>query len=246
MFWTQVKILVPSFILHSAFLIILSTIIWYGFTRVHKKLPFRWEAPFLFGLFVGLFFALNTSMNLYQNQVIVEFQRVSQQQSTEPVKTSSNKKIDPALQMKIDFLQAVNAMIQDPQTITEDNKKQLFSRFNSLFPNKNKERKEFERQIASVYKCQRFFWEDAMTTFKAKKVIKSDDRKSCEEMKGSFFGRKLLIPEQTQKANSQILNQLSNGKRVPASGGKDIDEARMREFLDIQVRAVNNIKRIFD
>ncbi|MDZ4675918.1 MAG: hypothetical protein SGI74_00270 [Oligoflexia bacterium] len=249
--WEQFKILLPSIVGHWVVLVVLATGGWFLFTKFYKHFAFKWELPVLVATVVHLFMTANLFVNLYQNGVMFAYQQAVQQaqaQARNQQQPQQQQNVDPATQMKANFLTSVESLVQDPAQINDENKAKLFGAFKELFADK-KARAEYAKSISDVYQCQLHFWEDALASFNAKQPTKSDARKGCEKKSGAFFGREKLITLESSKNNDQTIAELAaRTKRVPASDGKQVEvtEGMVREALDAQIKATYNLKKIFE
>jgi hypothetical protein len=188
---------------------------------------------------------------MYQNVKLAELGRseVTSKQAPNGEAQAQKAPVDPKVQMKIDFLKNVEALITSPDQINDENKKKLFSVFGSLFPKGEADKKTFAQNISAAYECQLHFWEDALASYRQKKTIKSDIRKTCEAQSGAFFERERLISVEASKSNEKTLEEIATRKkRVPAADGKEVEitETMLKDALDSQVKNLYNIKRIFD
>jgi hypothetical protein len=250
MIWAQIKLLLPSVFVHWVLLVAVATGAWYAWTRVYKH-HFKWQGPVIVATLVAVYSFTNTVFGLYQNGVLVAFQQNVQaqlQQAARQQQAQQQGPTDPVLQMKSQFLRNVEALVQNPQAITDENKKKLFNDFGKLFPSK-KDKELAKKAVAQVYDCQKYFWEDAMSSFKAKQAVKSDARKDCEKMSGNFFNREKLLPAEVVKNNDETIAGFAARKRVPASDGKstvEVSENMLRDALESQARATENVRKIFE
>lgn len=244
MLWTQIKLLLPSFAGYWIFLICLASLTWYVWTRVYTHWVFRWQGPFLVATVFSFSVWGHTLLNMYQNGVLATFQQNVQAAAQQ----ANQKPVDVALQMKDQFLKNVEYLIQNPDQITPENKKKLFDGFAQLFPKGRTDREMAAGQIEGVYKCQRYFWEDALATYKAKKVVKSDATEECGTLSGTFFNRPKLVSQDAVKANDETLANLAKHKRLPTSDGKDVEvtEKMLRDAVENQIKAAQAARRIFE
>lgn len=243
MLWGQVKVLLPSFMGYWFALCVLACCVWYGFTRAYRQFAFKWQVPVLFATAVSFYMCVNTVTALYQNSLLQ-----SHQQAMAPASAAKNvAQADPGTQLKQNFLNTVEKMIQNPGSITPEAKKKLFTEHAALFKDKNT-RGIFQKAVSDVYHCERVFWEDAFASFKAKQVVKSDSRKECETASGAFFNREKLLPGETVKQKEATIASFAARKRVPASDGKQIEvnEAMLRDAVEGQNKNLDTIKKIFE
>ena len=268
MLWTQMRILIPSFVGFWAFLACLGVGAWYGFTRIYTTYAFKWHGPVIAATVVSVFMGTSTFLTVYQNTVINAYQQklnqdaqaaqqqqtqqqealARQQAATQQQQAQAQQPVDPALQLKANFLATVESLVQNPTAINTENKKKLFTEYATLFPKKS-DREAAGKAVSKVYNCQRLFWEDAMASYKAHQVVKSDARKECETMAGTFFNREKLLPDEVIKSNEATISVFAERKRIPAADGKssvEVNETMLRNALDAQVKATDAIKKIFN
>jgi hypothetical protein len=248
MFWAQMKVLLPSFFGYWVFMVVLASATWYGWTKIYTNVHFKWHAPVLVATTAAFYLMASTLIGFYQNNALFAYQQKMQATQQAAAQQQKDANVDPATKAKGDFLKIVEQLMGAPDQITPENKQKLFTQYASLFPNGNTDRQIYEKEILAVYNCQRYFWEDAMASYKAKKTVKSDSRKECETLPGQFFNREKLVTAETAKANDQTISRLSAHKRLPASDGKEVEvnEKMLRNALDAQVKAIDAIKKIFN
>jgi hypothetical protein len=250
MLWEQFQVLWPSIAGHWVFLTFLATFGWYGFTRFHKNYLFKWQGPVIAATVVHFFMTANLFINIYQSNALYAHQQIIQKNNQEQQAQNQpqNNNVDPATQMKADFLVTLDRLMQNPAQINAENKQKLFTAFKELFPDRNA-RDDYAKHIGEAYQCQLHFWQDALASYKAKKPIKSAERKACEKKPGGFFNREKLLTDETIQNNDQTVAELAaHNKRVPASDGKEIvvTEAMVHQALESQIQAVANLKKIFE
>lgn len=245
MFWQPLKLLLPAYGTFWVFTFLLSAGFWYGWTQVFQKTAFKWQVPGLISAFVSLTFCSYNFLTIYNGNTLFMAQQQAQQAAQQNNKAQEN--LDPALKAKADFLATVEKFLADPKSFTPDAKKNAFKNFAALFPNKEA-KLAYKDAIASVYKCQRTFWEDALASYKTNKMVKSDSRKQCENMSGAFFNREKMLPEEAVKNNDKLIEDIAGHKRLPASDGKtmELTEKMVQDAVDTQVSALNMINKIFE
>lgn len=246
MLWTQFKILFPSFAGHWVLTVALAMLAWYGWTRVYRQFTFRWEGPMMIGTALSIYVSAGQLFGLYGSALVQTFIAQNTPQSQQGAQQSAP--MDPMLQLKVGFIEKVRDMIQNPNKITPESKKELFASSAKLFPNGKKDQDLYAKSIQEVYSCQRLFWEDALASFKAKQPIKSDERTQCEARAGTFFNREKLVPTEDVKAREETLAAVAARKRMPASDGKtvELNEQMLRDAMDAQARALTTIQKIFE
>lgn len=245
MFWSNLRVLFPSFIGYFVVMGVVCSAAWYAWTRVYTNYVFRWEGPVICAACATMFMMANTMTGIAQNNAMYLHQQKMQAQAQQA--QPGQPQVDPALQAKSDFLKIVESLISNPDQITPDIKKKLFAQYGNLFPNGKKDMKVYETAVSQVYSCQRYFWEDALASFKSHKAVVSESRKACEKMPGTFFNRDKLVPVETAKSNDDTVAKLAQHKRLPASDGKEVEvtEDMLRNALDAQVKALDAIKKVF-
>ncbi len=250
MIWAQMKVLLPTFLGYWVFMVILASATWYGWTKIYTQYQFKWEAPVIVATATVFYMMASTVIGYYQNNALLGYQQqvqAAKQQGGQQAQ-GQGAPVDPALKAKSDFLKIVEQFIAAPDQITPENKQKFFQQFSGLFPNGAADKKRYEKEILSVYDCQRFFWEDAVASYKSKTAIKSDARKECETASGAFYNREKLVPAESAKANDDTIKNLAAHKRLPASDGKELEvnEKMLNTTLEAQVKAVSAIKKIFN
>jgi hypothetical protein len=243
MFKAQVLALIPSFVIQLFVTVAFGFAVWWIVRRYRPQWQLAWELP----VFVGAAFSIYTSamavVTLHQNHDLAAVQQGFAQASA----PQAQAQVDPALRMKQDFLKTVDALAGVPDQITPDNTKKLFDSFAALFPKGDKDRETYENAILAAYSCQQFFIEDALSSMKFGKALKSDDRKHCEAQDGAFFARQTLVPPDVAKGNDDFVEHMAAHKPVAGPGGKQVEitEAMIRGDLENQIRKSQAVKRIF-
>ena len=209
---------------------------------------FRFSKRLSFSL-AGLFAIQVVAMNLFSAQLTERQVRTRVQAAVQqPAGPSTSAMPAPVTnrspdQLKQDFLQTVEAAALQTESITPQAKQALYQQFSALFPNGDKDRLEYARQIGHAYECQRAVFEDALATLKSKKVVRSKVVERCEAESGAFFGREKLVPKEIAKANVEMLNRLAKAK----PDDKDLpSEDALRGALDQQVRRIDGVRRLLE
>lgn len=247
--FTKVWLLAPSFLVYWLVLTAASVGAWYFWTRLHRTYTFKWQSPAL-AAFALTFYAFATAaLNIHHNGLLVGYhqaqtQAAAQAQQAAPTNTQP---IDPVVQLKNEFLRAIEQLANDPSQITEENLKKFDAAFAPLFKT-DADRAKVYGSVKKYYDCQRYFWEDAMASYKAKTIVKSDSRKDCEKEDGTFFEREKLFTADMIKSNETAISNMAARKRVPASDGKDIEltEEMIRQSLDTQVGLSKAVRKLLE
>ncbi|MEQ1876748.1 MAG: hypothetical protein ABL958_08880 [Bdellovibrionia bacterium] len=244
--FSLIGLLWPSYLAQWAGFIFVVAVCWRFLARTHVQFPFKWKSAFVVATGFWLCFVTNSLVNYYQSGVInaAVGEARSQQQASQGQQQAAPT--DPN-QLKSNFLADVDTLAQNPAQLTPEIKQKLFTVYAPLFPNGKTDVDTAFKAVDLVYQCQRYFWEDAMASYKAKVVIKSDARKDCEKLSGAFFNRERLLSAEVVKRNDDLIKAFSERKRVPASDGKEVEfnESNIRQSLDAQVKASENLQRIF-
>jgi hypothetical protein len=263
--WLQFKTLMPSFVVYWFALSALALGAWYYWTRIYPNFKFGWKAPLLVASTFWAYTTLTSAVAIYQNGEIYAVQQQMKAQSQaqgqpgqppppgqpgQPgqAQQSSVAPEDPMMKMKGEFLKSVEMVIRNPETNTPEFKKKVFADFKDLIPKDKAARAEFAKPLLNLINCQRYFWEDALASYKSKKVIKSESRVACENLDGAFFGRKTLVPPEGIARNEEMLNKFAKHEQVPGPDGKPVDvkEDLLREAYDAESRAHSNVKALLE
>jgi hypothetical protein len=217
---------------------------WFFLAKSHAGFAFKLKSAFIVATGFWLCFVTNSLVGYYQSGVlnsVMNEQRAQQQAQTQPTDPKNPQ------QLKSNFLADVDSLAQNPAQLTPEIKQKLWTVYGPLFPKGDEDKVAAFKAVSLVYQCQRYFWEDAMASYKAKVIVKSDARKDCEKLSGAFFNREKLLPTEVVKRNDDLIKAFSERKRVPASDGKEIEfnESNIRQSLDAQVKATENLERIF-
>jgi hypothetical protein len=237
------QLLWPSFLVQFIGFFTIVCVGWFFLSRFQRDFRFNYKSVLVTSTGLWLVFVCNSLVGYYQsgliNSAVADARQTQQGAEQQPVTEA---------QLKQSFLNDVDTLVQNPQQITPELKQKLFTAYSKLFPNGKTDLENTYKAVNSVYQCQRLFWEDAMASYKSKKAIKSDERKECEGVAGSFFNREKLLPPEVVKRNDDLIKTFSERKRLPASDGKEIEfkEAEIRQSLDAQAKAAENLKKIFE
>ncbi|MCC6276715.1 MAG: hypothetical protein IT289_02225 [Oligoflexia bacterium] len=250
MFTQALTALAPTFIAQWLFLVALACGAWFAWTVMYPKYQFKLGAPLLIASTLAIYSIGNTVVSLYQNYRLGTVRAESEMAAnSQQGAQGAQAPVDPVVQLKADFLKNLEALVRNPDQITDENKKKLFGAFGKLFPSGKADRQVALAAAQDAYDCQLKFWEDALASFKEKKAVKSQARKECETKSGAFFNREKLITSEAVKNNDQTIAEIAQRKkRVPAADGKEVDvtEAMLRDAVDEQVRLIYNLKKVFD
>jgi len=253
--WLQYKVLLPSFVFHWFALTALAVAAWYFWTMLYKNYRFNWKAPFLVATTFWGYLVLTSSVTMYQNgQLYAVQQQMAQAQQAmaqgQPGQSSQSSTLpdDPVLRMKAEFLKSVEQVIRNPDSATPDYKKKVFADFKDLIPKEKSARVVFSKPVLDLISCQRTFWEDAMASYKAKKVVKSEDLTACEKESGSFFGRQTLLPPEAVKHNDEMLEKISKHEPITGPDGKSVElkEDMLRDAYDSEAKAYKAVKTFLE
>ncbi len=254
MIWSHVKPLLLSYSIYWLFLVTIGSLGWFFFTRLYPRFGFRWQAPVLAASVLCLYLMGTQGMTLYHNSVVVNAYRqdmqtgnVSETSGRGTASIPDAKPLEPLLQKRAEFLKTVEELIQNPIQLTSDKKKKVFADYGDLFKSAS-DKMEAAKAIADVYKCQKFFWEDALASFHAKRPIKSEARKDCETLSGAYFNRDKLLPANLVTNNDQALKSLAERKPIPGEDGKvvEVNEKMLRDALDAQAKAIDTVGKLFN
>lgn len=159
--------------------------------------------------------------------------------SPSPAAQSSGRAPTPA-ELKNEFLNLVDGVINQGQTLNANARTQILERFGPLFPRGSADLAEYRANVAQVYECQRAFFADALETVKKKTVEKSAARSKCEKYSGAFFGRAKLLPETTIENHKKFMEGLLKKENRPAT-----PEALEKNLAEQETR-IKNVGQLFD
>lgn len=160
--------------------------------------------------------------------------------------------IDPAvqqneaLQLKAQFMQELDLLVGNPTKITKETKSALFKKFQTLFPNGEKDRNIYLQNLLNLLECNEAYFADALEAFKSKKNQKSEKRKTCQQQDGTFFNRKYLIAEEQSKLNDQVIETIANGKKIIQDNKEiEINEGVLKQNIEQQQKNKDMLRTIF-
>lgn len=238
MFWAQMKVLLPSYFGYWIFLTAFFMGAWYTWTKYVKATAFSWKFPVLASTVLTIYSMASLQLGIYQTTALSQLQQklIAEQKANDPV------------QLKADFLKIVENVVATPDKITPELKQKFFTDYAKLFPNGPQDKLLYEQSVGAFFDCHKVFWEDALASFKTKKVTKSEGRLACEKLGGAFFGREKLFTMETLKNDDNMIESLASHKRLPTSDGKTIEptEAMLQAALDVQVKSVQGVKKLFE
>lgn len=238
------KVLWPSYAVFWIISICLAAGFWFALTKLYSQIKFKPLTPVLFGTFLTCFAYANTFLGIYNSQLMYTAQQ--EQQKSQGADKQAQSQMDPVLKAKSEFLSKVEGVIQSG-SVTKEVKAKLLKEFAQAFTDKS-QRDTAVSSIKKVFSCQRILWEDALASYKAKQVIKSDSRIACEKASGDFFNREKLFTEDTLKAHTQIIKNIAERRRIPASDGKEteLSEDMVRNEMEAQSNALKVLNQIFE
>lgn len=248
MVWTQFKILFPSFMFYWFMLVALATVCWWGITKVYHHFHFRWEAPAIVGTCFSFYMIGTTLVGYYQNQVVANYRDQQVAANNQTQQNQPQQKLDPANQLKANFLNGLAGIVNAPEKATPEAKDKLFKEYAELFKDPAA-KEEYVKNIGAVLECDKFFWEDAFASFKSGKAIRSDSRKDCENAEGKFFLREKLMMPEDLKARENTLQKLLTDKRLPASQNSNdtvvVNEKMLRDRIEAEGKKIETLKKLF-
>ncbi len=233
--WSQLKFMLPSVAIYFGLCLFLCFCAWFFLKRAYANSNFPIYLPVGFALLITLHFT-------GQNLIVYNASRTSSAANHAAVPS------DPSdlQKMKADFLNTLNNWLGNPTQVTVQMKDDLFARYSNLFAT-SEAKKMFETNIGAVYTCQKAFYEDALESLKAKKVVKSDLRKRCYEMDGSFFGREKLVPAELVKANEDMVEKIAKGKPLKDGDKTSVaNEKGLQEQISNYNVRVQTVKAMFN
>lgn len=144
-------------------------------------------------------------------------------------------------QLRADFLNTVDSISLQPDSLTPESKAALFKQFGALFPRGDADRLEYAKNILLAYQCQQFVFEDALATLKSKKVVKSAQQTECEQVSGQFFGREKMIPAEVANGNGAMMTKLAQGKVAADVPTEDA----LRGAHERQIKRIETVRKLF-
>lgn len=237
--------LIPSSATHMLACIALMYLIWWILKFAQPQWVISAKTPIILGVGLSLLFTLGTVTSVIQNQAIIN--RMKEKTKVPFDGLPPGEAAQKIHQIKSSFLSTVENLIANPVQLTESSKQALFEQFKVLFPHGKEDRSVYGDQIAQVYSCQKIFYEDALQALKTKKAVKSEGRQNCQSLKGDFFGRVLLVPEDVARANDETIASVASNKKLIQNGQEiKIDEGYFRQGREEQTRKLQTLSLLFE
>ncbi len=153
---------------------------------------------------------------------------------------------NPEMQIRGQVLRLFETVLADPENVnTEELRGRIDDQIKGVVKTAE-DRKAYRREILAAYECQKEFLQDALTSLRSKKGLKSKARSECETRSGAFFFReKLVMPEQAA-ANDNVILQLAKGEKIPnpAKNNAPWDEDGLRSAVYLQQKRIDAVRVI--
>lgn len=237
--------MMPSILCHLGGSLLIAIVAWFFIKKAQPNWNFSILAALALGLTFSLYFALNSVMSFSQNRAIISAINEAQNREVPFDKLPPGEAAKRIQELKSLFLTTVENVMADPTQLNPESKAALFKRFQPLFPRRD-DQLVYRDAIASVVECQKVFYEDALSSLKAKKSVKSPKREQCQSLDGKFFNRDKLVPQEVAAANDSTIDKLATGKKFMQDGKEvKVDEAFLRQSLDEQAKRLEILNVLF-
>lgn len=191
------------------------------------------KAGVMVGVFISLFYSMDLMIKNAQSQAMS--QAIAEQQQA-----AAANQPNPLAQ-RADFLKAVDYLTNNPDQLTVQSKAKLYEQFGGLFPNGINDVKAYYDQLKIAFTCQLSMYDDALQTFKKKKMVQSEQTAKCESIPGNFFNREKLIGPEMLQAHSLLKERILK----PTPGDKALSEADLKLMIEQQKKKMETLERIF-
>jgi len=230
----------PYMILHAALAALIFSGLFYALKKV-RAFPTAGEllslkAGVLVGIFISIFYSADLLVKNMQGQAMSQ-EIAAQQQAA----ASANTPPENPLALKGDFLKAIDYLTNNPDQLTVQSKAKLYEQFSVLFPNGLADVRAYAEQLRGAFACQLSMYDDALQTFKKKKIVQSEQSKKCEALPGGFFNRERLIGPEMLQAHNLLKERILK----PTAGDKPLTEADLVLMLEQQKKKIETLERFF-
>ncbi len=237
--------LIPSSATHMLACVALMYLIWWILKFAQPQWVISAKTPIILGVGLSLFFTLGTVTSLVQNQAVIN--RMKEKTKVPFDGLPPGEAAQKIHQTKNSFLSTVENLVANPVQLTESSKQALFEQFSILFPHGKEDKTVYRDQMTRIYNCQKIFYEDALQALKIKKTVKSEARQNCQILKGDFFGRDLLVPEDVARANDETIASVASNKKLIQNGQEiKVDEGYLRQGIEEQTRKLQTLSLLFE
>ncbi len=239
--WMQVTgALLPTFFYFFVGSLVLCSAFWFLTTKVHNKIQFHFMTPVLGSVFVTGLYVLNSFMNISMNKDLYVAQQDNrpqavaqnpdgrnpqsvppqqQQQVQQQQPQAQAQPVDPAVQLKSEFLTQVNSLMSQPDLYSDAIKAQLLQKYQGVFAG-GESKKSYYGTLSALLTCEKSYFEDALESYKKSKVVTSKNRKKCADQDGHLFNREKLFPPALAQSYEGAIEILA-GVKPPPQGAAD-------------------------
>lgn len=231
-----IKTIWPYMILHAALAAVIFTALLYALRKVRAVPTGSDFSPLKTGILVGVFVSLFYSTDL----MIKNAQSQAMSQAIAEQQQAAANQANPLAQ-RADFLKAIDYLTNNPDQLTVQSKAKLYEQFGGLFPNGIGDVRAYYDQLKVAFTCQLSMYEDALQTFKKKKLVQSEQTTKCESLPGNFFNRERLIGPEMLQAHSLLKERILK----PTPGDKALGEADLKLMIEQQKKKMETLERIF-
>lgn len=234
MLFQQLKAIAPSAIGHMAITLGLAAALWF-FLRKQFGEKIRLSTALTVAAFLSVYHSAGLVVNLIQARALMATEA--------PAVGSPGGSIalptDPT-ELKSSFLRTIEAVVAEPVELPSSARETLFRDYAALFPAGKADRDRYGSAVIDAYECQRVFFEDALSSKKAKKPVKSPARAACETQSGVFFNREFLIPAEVAANNSKLISEIIGNSKDPLA-----QESAINAELERQNKRIAVLKSLF-
>ena len=234
-----VKVLWLSFVIHALIAIAVCAVV---FLLVRRLKLFAGaenikplKSALVLGLAISLLSATDLLMKNYQSGLIsADF--AAKAEAQKQAAAAANP-----MGLRADFMKAIDFLTSNPDQLTVQSKAKLFEQFSGLFPKGVEDLKVYYQQLKPAFQCQLALYEDALATYKTKKMVVSENSKTCEQIPGQFFNRERMMTPETLQANNALKEKILK----PDPKDKPIKEQDLKSLVDQQAAKLQTFERIF-
>src|SRR5438552_3825579 len=133
MVWTQLKLLLPSYVGYWVFMMAILTTAHFVISRNFPRIPFKWMVPVTVSTAIVAIMVANTVLSTVQGVAIYQYQQNQKTQTAAATADTAKPVGDAGTQMKAEFLKTVEQIASNPDQLTDDVKGKIFAHFGSLF-----------------------------------------------------------------------------------------------------------------
>ena len=242
-----IKALWVTFLMHWGFSLLFAFGVWYLWKRTHKEFMWSWRYPAVFATVFSVYTTCSTLFGAYQNQSLAVYQQQMQADAQVQADKFRTDQAGNNLQLKQEFLKVVEELLKNPTQITGEVKQKVFTTYAALFINGDTDKQVYRDNVASVYKCQKAFMEDALSALQSKRAAKSKAREACYGMSGTFYGREKLMGAEAEKKDDELIDSIAKSGRVPAStGDQPVTPESLKKSIEAQQAVIETISKIFE